>query len=178
MAVDIFLQIDKLKGESKDDKHPGWIEIEVSGEIIKLKPPNTASDAPPHEAKILQHALSGHQANFKPVMNQLLAKNGSHSDETSGLTNNEGFKITIKKKLDQISTEFMRGAANRKDYGKATLHFCTYKGEQTPYVEYKITDEFRIVSYSTDGVEETCEFKIGQVEINKWGYSFAEQKEL
>ncbi len=177
MAVDIFLQIDKLTGESKDDKHPGWIEIEISGDIITLEPPNSASDAPPHEAKILQHVSSTHGA-FKPVMEELLAKTGSHAEEASGLTNNKEYTITIRKKLDQLSTEFMRGAANRKDYGKATLHFCTYKGEQTPYVEYKITDEFRIVSYSTDGVEDTCKFKIGQVEINKWGYSFAEQKEL
>jgi type VI secretion system secreted protein Hcp len=26
MAIDVYLQIDGIKGESADDKHPGWIE--------------------------------------------------------------------------------------------------------------------------------------------------------
>ena len=26
MAIDVYLQIDGIKGESSDDKHQGWIE--------------------------------------------------------------------------------------------------------------------------------------------------------
>lgn len=29
MAIDVYLQIDGIKGESKDDKHKDWIECET-----------------------------------------------------------------------------------------------------------------------------------------------------
>lgn len=28
MAIDVYLQIDGIKGESQDDKHQGWIECQ------------------------------------------------------------------------------------------------------------------------------------------------------
>jgi len=180
MAVDIFLKIDNLKGtgESKDKEHPGWIEIEVSGDIIKIEPPDSSPEASPEKSRILQHVSSSHQAGFSKVINELSASNEGKSGDVSTSKEGTDNTITIKKKLDQVSTELMGGAAIRKDYTGATLHFCTYKGEQTPYVEYKITKEFRIVSYSTDGIEDTCKFTLGDVQINKWGYSFSQQKVL
>jgi len=42
MAIDAYLQIDGVKGESADSAHPGWIEI-VSAHLSVTQPRSTGA---------------------------------------------------------------------------------------------------------------------------------------
>lgn len=44
MALDVYLQIDGIKGESMDDRHKDWIE--VSGVHWAIHQPRSATDRP------------------------------------------------------------------------------------------------------------------------------------
>ena len=55
MAIDVYLQIDGIKGESTDDKHPGWIECKsVNWEVLQPKSA-TASTGGGHTAERTEH---------------------------------------------------------------------------------------------------------------------------
>lgn len=43
MAIDVYLQIDSIKGESKDDTHQGWIECSAVHWGIRQPKSATAS---------------------------------------------------------------------------------------------------------------------------------------
>jgi type VI secretion system secreted protein Hcp len=45
MSFDAFVNIDGIEGESTDDKHPGWIEIQSFGAGHSQRPSETASSA-------------------------------------------------------------------------------------------------------------------------------------
>jgi type VI secretion system secreted protein Hcp len=45
MSFDAFVNIDGIEGESTDDKHPGWIEIQSFGAGHSQRPSETASNA-------------------------------------------------------------------------------------------------------------------------------------
>jgi len=50
-AFDAFLKIDGIQGESRDDKHKGWIEIEshslnATGKTLNIVRPKTATSSP------------------------------------------------------------------------------------------------------------------------------------
>lgn len=51
MALDIYLQIDGIKGESTDDKHPGWIECQSVNWGINQPRSATASTGGGHTAE-------------------------------------------------------------------------------------------------------------------------------
>jgi type VI secretion system secreted protein Hcp len=56
MAIDVYLQIDGIKGESGDDKHRDWIECRsVKWEIIQPKSA-TASTGGGHTAERCEHS--------------------------------------------------------------------------------------------------------------------------
>lgn len=55
MAIDVYLQIDTIKGESTDDKHKDWIECKsVNWEVIQPKSA-TASTGGGHTAERCEH---------------------------------------------------------------------------------------------------------------------------
>lgn len=55
MAIDVYLQIDGIKGESADEKHKDWIEIRsVNWEVLQPKSA-TASSAGGHTAERTEH---------------------------------------------------------------------------------------------------------------------------
>jgi type VI secretion system secreted protein Hcp len=55
MAIDAYLQIDGIKGESQDSAHQGWIEL-ISAEWGVLQPKSaTASTAGGHTAERCEH---------------------------------------------------------------------------------------------------------------------------
>jgi len=55
MAIDVYLQIDGIKGESQDDKHKDWIEI-TSAQWGVLQPKSaTASTGGGHTAERCEH---------------------------------------------------------------------------------------------------------------------------
>ena len=55
MAIDVYLQIDGIKGESTDDKHAGWIECKsVNWEVLQPKSA-TASTGGGHTAERTEH---------------------------------------------------------------------------------------------------------------------------
>jgi type VI secretion system secreted protein Hcp len=55
MAIDVYLQIDGIKGESTDDKHQGWIECKsVNWEVLQPKSA-TASTGGGHTAERTEH---------------------------------------------------------------------------------------------------------------------------
>jgi type VI secretion system secreted protein Hcp len=51
MAVDIYLQIDGIKGESADSTHPGWIELTSAEWGVSQPKSATASTAGGHTAE-------------------------------------------------------------------------------------------------------------------------------
>jgi type VI secretion system secreted protein Hcp len=51
MAIDVYLQIDGIKGESGDSKHPGWIECESVGWAVTQPRSATASTGGGHTAE-------------------------------------------------------------------------------------------------------------------------------
>ena len=55
MAIDVYLQIDGIKGESQDSIHQGWIEL-LSAQLGVLQPKSaTASTAGGHTAERCEH---------------------------------------------------------------------------------------------------------------------------
>jgi len=55
MAIDVYLQIDGIKGESSDDKHKDWIECKsVNWEVLQPKSA-TASTGGGHTAERCEH---------------------------------------------------------------------------------------------------------------------------
>ena len=55
MAIDVYLQIEGIKGESTDSTHPGWVEI-TSAQWGVLQPRSaTASTAGGHTAERCEH---------------------------------------------------------------------------------------------------------------------------
>jgi type VI secretion system secreted protein Hcp len=51
MAIDVYLQLDGIKGESADAEHPGWIECESVNWSIRQPKSATASPAGGHTAE-------------------------------------------------------------------------------------------------------------------------------
>jgi type VI secretion system secreted protein Hcp len=51
MAIDVYLQIDGIKGESADDKHQGWIECDSVAWAISQPRSATASTGGGHTAE-------------------------------------------------------------------------------------------------------------------------------
>ena len=55
MAIDVYLQIDGIKGESHDSAHQGWIEL-TSAQLGVTQPKSaTASTAGGHTAERCEH---------------------------------------------------------------------------------------------------------------------------
>ncbi|MES2159876.1 MAG: type VI secretion system tube protein Hcp [Pseudomonadota bacterium] len=55
MAIDVYLQIDGIKGESTDSAHPGWIELTSAQWGVKQPKSATASTAGGHTAERCEH---------------------------------------------------------------------------------------------------------------------------
>lgn len=55
MALDVYLQIDGIKGESADSAHQGWIEITSAQWGVKQPKSATASTAGGHTAERCEH---------------------------------------------------------------------------------------------------------------------------
>lgn len=55
MAIDVYLQIDGIKGESADSAHPGWIELTSAQWGVKQPKSATASTAGGHTAERCEH---------------------------------------------------------------------------------------------------------------------------
>lgn len=55
MAIDVYLQIDGIKGESGDSAHMGWIEVTSASWGVKQPKSATASTAGGHTAERCEH---------------------------------------------------------------------------------------------------------------------------
>ena len=55
MAIDAYLQIDGIKGESADSAHPGWIEVSTAHFGVVQPRSATASTAGGHTAERCEH---------------------------------------------------------------------------------------------------------------------------
>lgn len=55
MAIDVYLQIDGIKGESADSAHPCWIELTSAQWGVKQPKSATASTAGGHTAERCEH---------------------------------------------------------------------------------------------------------------------------
>jgi type VI secretion system secreted protein Hcp len=55
MAIDVYLQIDGIKGESQDSTHQGWIEITAAQWGVAQPKSATASTAGGHTAERCEH---------------------------------------------------------------------------------------------------------------------------
>lgn len=56
MAIDVYLQIDGIKGESKDSAHQGWIELTSAHWGVSQPKSATASTAGGHTAERCEHS--------------------------------------------------------------------------------------------------------------------------
>ena len=55
MAIDVYLQIDGIKGESTDSTHAGWIEVssaQLGVSQPRVQPPRRPAAIPPNVASI------------------------------------------------------------------------------------------------------------------------------
>jgi type VI secretion system secreted protein Hcp len=55
MAIDVYLQIDGIKGESQDSTHQGWIELTSAQWGVAQPRSATASTAGGHTAERCEH---------------------------------------------------------------------------------------------------------------------------
>jgi len=55
MAIDVYLQIDGIKGESQDSGHQGWIEVSSASMGVKQPKSATASTGGGHTAERCEH---------------------------------------------------------------------------------------------------------------------------
>ena len=56
MAIDVYLQIDGIKGESADDKHKDWIECQAVSWAVSQPKSATASTGGGHTAERCEHS--------------------------------------------------------------------------------------------------------------------------
>jgi len=111
MAIDVYLQIDGIKGESADDTHPGWIECTSVHFGVSQPKSATASTAGGHTAERadLKDILFTKQADLStPLLLQTCA---------SGKT------------IPKATFEFMRADANgtRIKYFDIELEKCPHR---------------------------------------------------
>lgn len=55
MAIDVYLQIEGIKGESVDSEHVGWIEVDSANWGVTQPKSATASTAGGHTAERCEH---------------------------------------------------------------------------------------------------------------------------
>jgi type VI secretion system secreted protein Hcp len=56
MAIDVYLQLDGIKGESSDSQHSGWIECSMVDWMISQPKSATSSSAGGHTAERCEHS--------------------------------------------------------------------------------------------------------------------------
>lgn len=56
MAIDVYLQLDGIKGESADSQHAGWIECTMADWMISQPKSATASTGGGHTAERCEHS--------------------------------------------------------------------------------------------------------------------------
>jgi len=56
MAIDVYLQLDGIKGESADSQHPGWIECTMADWMIVQPKSATSSTGGGHTAERCEHS--------------------------------------------------------------------------------------------------------------------------
>lgn len=74
MAIDVYLQIDGVKGESADSAHAGWIEISSAHFGVEQPKSATSSTAGGHTAERCEHrsmALTKIADLSSPILMQL-----------------------------------------------------------------------------------------------------------
>lgn len=132
MAIDVYLQIDGIKGESTDDSHKDWIECRsVQWEVLQPKSA-TASTGGGHTAERCEHkeiAIAKHADLATP----LLLQNCS-----SGKT------------IPKAKFEFMRadGKGDRIKYFEIELENVLISGVTPVVVEGDILNESVSLKYS------------------------------
>ena len=175
MTADAFLKLDPLKGESKDDKHPGWIEIETTGLDISIEPPDRETKLSSDQNSPPKPESSGSTDKNTQTIIDIINKSESNDkkeliDHLTSLsaTPNEPFSLTITKKVDSLSTRLSQAAAKREPFTTATIDFCTYDGEQRKYLEYELS-ELAAQSYSVDGVNDTFKLVYKKIKLITYG---------
>jgi len=166
MTADAFLKLDPLKGESKDETHPGWIEIETTGLDISIEPPDTETNKQKKDPD-KEGSIDKDTQTIIEIINKSESKDKdtliAHVKRLSS-TPNEPFSLTITKKVDSLSTRLSKAASKREQFKTATIEFCTYSGEQRKYLEYKLSG-LQSKSYSLDGTNDTFMFEYDMIEI-------------
>jgi len=84
MAVDAYLQIDGIKGESADSNHIGWIEITSASWGVKQPRSATASTAGGHTAERCEH---------KSISLHKLADDGPKNEHAS---HRDGLQVDVR----------------------------------------------------------------------------------
>lgn len=56
MAIDVYLQLDGIKGESTDSQHAGWIECSMADWLIRQPKSATSSTSGGHTAERCEHS--------------------------------------------------------------------------------------------------------------------------
>jgi type VI secretion system secreted protein Hcp len=138
MAVDIFMKIDDVKGESSDDKHKGEIDVlewKFGGQQSGTSQVGTGSGAGKVQIRDLE--FTKHVDRSSPVLLSALCT-GTHFKQAlltvrkaGGKSPLEYLKITM---TDLIVTKIDHGAAGNADQHTETvwLNAATVKFEYTP----------------------------------------------
>lgn len=132
MAIDVYLQIDGIKGESTDDRHRDWIECKSVSWELRQPRSATASTAGGHTAERCEHGEIV-VAKLADLASPMLLQNCS-----TGRT------------LPRARIEFMRadGLGNRVKYFEIELENVLIGGVSPSIREGDILSEYVALKYS------------------------------
>jgi type VI secretion system secreted protein Hcp len=137
MAVDMFLKLDDLKGESRDDKHKDETEVLAwSWGMSQSGSTHTGSGGGAGKVSVQDLSLTKYVDKSSPML-QLACCNGKHFKEClltvrkAGENPLEYLKITMK---EVIITSVSTGGSGGEDRltENVTLNFAEFKTEYTP----------------------------------------------
>jgi type VI secretion system secreted protein Hcp len=137
MAVDMFLKLDDLKGESRDEKHKDETEVLAwSWGMSQSGTTHTGSGGGAGKVSVQDMSLTKYVDKSSPVL-QLACCNGKHFKEClltvrkAGEKPLEYLKITMKEVIiSSISTGGSGGEDRLTE--NVTLNFAEFKTEYTP----------------------------------------------
>jgi type VI secretion system secreted protein Hcp len=145
MAFDAFLKIDGIPGESTDDKHKDWIEIQSFSHKIEQPAQATASSAGGATAERVNHAqyvITHFLDKASPKIYEACCTGKHIKDVTIELCRSGGDKVKymdIRMEQVLISKAEPHGSANDEGFPSETVSFSYGKIKWT-YTQQKRTD--------------------------------------
>lgn len=96
MAIDVYLFIEGIKGESTDSTHPGWIEVTSAQWGVKQPKSTTASTGGGHTAERCEHRSLADLFYSHPTVRKVLFNDADIPGVVSWVNHDDHFHVDIR----------------------------------------------------------------------------------